>query len=236
MKESAAGVFVSKTAQAQPLSQISTAAATRSTTGMSELDRVLGGGLVPGMVVLLGGDPGIGKSTLLLQVTGNLSKSASVLYISGEESPSQIKMRAERLNIHDEVLLLTETDMALIESELLRIKPAFAVIDSIQTMTCAELPGSAGSISQVRGATSLLTKIAKQTGTVILIVGHVTKDGAIAGPRTLEHMVDAVLYFEGERHADFRLLRAVKNRFGATNEVGVFEMRDDGMQIGRAHV
>ena len=229
MEESAAGVFVSKAAQAQPLSQISTAAATRSTTGMSELDRVLGGGLVTGMVVLLGGDPGIGKSTLLLQVTGNLSKSASVLYISGEESPSQIKMRAERLNIHDKVFLLTETDMALIESELIRIKPAFAVIDSIQTMTCAELPGSAGSISQVRGATSLLTKIAKQTGTVILIVGHVTKDGAIAGPRTLEHMVDAVLYFEGERHADFRLLRAVKNRFGATNEVGVFEMRDDGM-------
>ncbi len=229
MEENTAGFAVCKAAQAQPLSQISTAAASRSSTGMNELDRVLGGGLVPGMVVLLGGDPGIGKSTLLLQVTGNLAETASVLYISGEESPSQIKMRAERLNIHDNVLLLTETDMTSIESELLRLKPAFAVIDSIQTMACSQLPGSAGSISQVRGATSCLTKIAKQTGTVVLIVGHVTKDGSIAGPRTLEHMVDAVLYFEGDRHADLRLLRAVKNRFGATNEVGVFEMRDNGM-------
>ncbi len=217
-------------AQAQPLSDINITSISRSTTGMRELDRVLGGGLAPGMAVLLGGDPGIGKSTLLLQVTGYLAQGAKVLYVSGEESPAQIKMRAQRLRIDSNVLLLAETDLSAIEAEIHRLRPAFVVVDSIQTMSCPELPGTAGSISQVREATAVLTRIAKKTGAAVLIVGHVTKDGAIAGPRVLEHMVDTVLYFEGERHADLRLLRAVKNRFGSTNEVGVFEMCDDGMR------
>ncbi|MEL7602765.1 MAG: DNA repair protein RadA, partial [Bacillota bacterium] len=222
----AAGAF----AQAQPLSQVDSASAARIGTGMAELDRVLGGGLVPGMTVLIGGDPGIGKSTLLLQVTAHLAAQGKVLYVSGEESPAQIKMRAERLHIGADVLLLAETDLAAVEAEIRRLKPGFVVVDSIQTMSSAELPGTAGSVSQVREATATLTRTAKSTGAAICIVGHVTKDGAIAGPRILEHMVDTVLYFEGERHADLRLLRAVKNRFGSTNEVGVFEMCDDGMR------
>ncbi len=216
-------------AHAIPLSDIDTQEAKRTTTGMQELDRVLGGGIAAGMAVLLGGDPGIGKSTLLLQAAGSLGEHAKVLYVSGEESPAQIKLRAERLTIPGNVLLLAETDLGIIEAQIRQLRPAFAIIDSIQTMSCPDLPGAVGSISQVREATAILTRLAKQTGTAVLIVGHVTKDGAIAGPRVLEHMVDTVLYFEGERHADLRLLRAVKNRFGSTNEVGVFEMCDDGM-------
>ena len=222
----AAGAF----AQAQLLSEVDSTFAARTSTGMAELDRVLGGGLVPGMTVLIGGDPGIGKSTLLLQVTAYLAVHGKVLYVSGEESPAQIKMRAERLHIGADVLLLAETDLAAVEAEIRRLKPGFVVVDSIQTMSSAELLGTAGSVSQVREATAALTRTAKSTGAAICIVGHVTKDGAIAGPRILEHMVDTVLYFEGERHADLRLLRAVKNRFGSTNEVGVFEMCDDGMR------
>ncbi len=216
-------------AHALPLSDIDTEDAKRSSTGMQELDRVLGGGIARGMAVLLGGDPGIGKSTLLLQAAGSLAQSEKVLYVSGEESPAQIKLRAQRLNIPGNVLLLAETDLGAIEAQIRHLRPAFVIVDSIQTMSCPDLPGAVGSISQVREATAVLTRLAKQTGAAVLIVGHVTKDGAIAGPRVLEHMVDTVLYFEGERHADLRLLRAVKNRFGSTNEVGVFEMCDDGM-------
>lgn len=221
-----AGVF----SPAQPLSAIDVSETKRFTTGMEELDRVLGGGLCPGMVALLGGDPGVGKSTLLLQAAARLAQAEKVLYVSGEESPSQIKSRAQRLDIREEILLLNETDVAAIEQEIARLRPKFVIIDSIQTMQCPELPGTAGSVGQVRESAGVFIKLAKRTGTVVLIVGHVTKDGAIAGPRILEHMVDTVLYFEGERHADLRLLRAVKNRFGSTNEVGVFEMREAGMQ------
>lgn len=201
----------------------------RSSTGMQELDRVLGGGLAPGMVVLLGGDPGIGKSTLLLQVAGHVAASQGVLYVSGEESQPQIKHRALRLNIGGDIHLLCETDFATIEAEIERLSPGLIVVDSIQTMYCAHVPGATGSVSQVREVTALLTKLAKRSGAIVWIVGHVTKEGGIAGPRILEHMVDIVLYFEGERHADLRLLRAVKNRFGSTNEMGVFEMREAGM-------
>ncbi|MDD3920603.1 MAG: DNA repair protein RadA [Eubacteriales bacterium] len=214
----------------QRLSDVGATAHRRTGTGMEELDRVLGGGLVPGMVVLLGGDPGIGKSTLLLQAANELQKSARVLYVTGEESPAQIKMRAERLGVEGNLLLLAETDLSVIETEARRERVEFMIVDSIQTMYSGDLPGAAGSVSQVREATGILTRFAKQTGAAVIIVGHVTKDGAIAGPRMLEHMVDTVLYFEGERHADLRLLRAVKNRYGSTNEIGVFEMCDAGMR------
>lgn len=215
---------------AQSLSSIDVSSTARTTTGMQELDRVLGGGVSSGMVVLLGGDPGVGKSTLLLQVAGFLGGMKKTLYISGEESQAQIKSRAQRLSIQSDILLLNETDLSIIEAEIARVQPCFIVVDSIQTMQCPDLPGMAGSISQIREATAVYTKIAKRTGAAVLIIGHVTKDGAIAGPRVLEHMVDTVLYFEGERHADLRLLRAVKNRFGSTNEVGVFEMGETGMR------
>jgi len=217
-------------AQARPLAEIDLTEARRFSTGIEELDRVLGGGVAPGMTVLLGGDPGIGKSTLLLQAAGNLSENSRVLYVTGEESPAQIRLRAERLRIGGNVLLLAETELDAIAAEIRRIRPAFVVIDSIQTMSCADLPGAVGSVSQVREATALITRLAKRENAAVLIVGHVTKDGVIAGPRVLEHMVDTVLYFEGERHADLRLLRAVKNRYGSTNEVGVFEMGDEGMR------
>ncbi len=215
---------------AQPLHAVSAQSVRRTVTGMSELDRVLGGGLAPGMAVLLGGDPGIGKSTLLMQAADTISKKLKTLYVTGEESASQIKLRADRLNIRGDMLLMAETDLAAIEAEALRTKSECIIIDSIQTMCCMDLPGAAGSVSQVREATGTLTRLSKRTGAVTLIVGHVTKDGAIAGPRMLEHMVDTVLYFEGDRHADLRLLRAVKNRFGSTNEIGVFEMCDTGMR------
>lgn len=218
------------TMQALPLSQVSHSEAQRFSTGMGELDRVLGGGLQAGMVALLGGDPGIGKSTLLLQAAGYLATHMKTLYISGEESQSQIKARAQRLGIDADLLLLNENDMTAIEQEIQRLQPGVLIIDSIQTMHCPELPGTTGSVGQVREATAVFTRIAKRTAAAVLIVGHVTKDGAIAGPRMLEHMVDTVLYFEGERHADLRLLRAVKNRFGSTNEIGVFEMSETGMR------
>ncbi len=202
----------------------------KASTGIGELDRVLGGGLAPAMVVLLGGDPGIGKSTLLLQAAHSISNTGKVLYITGEESAEQIKLRADRLGVKGELLLLAESNLALIEAEAERTGAICLIIDSIQTMSCDTIAGAVGSVSQVREATSLLTRYAKRTNTAVLIVGHVTKDGAIAGPRILEHMVDTVLYFEGDRHADMRLLRAVKNRFGSTNEIGVFEMCDRGMR------
>lgn len=214
---------------ARPLCIIDSDNVKRFTSGMEELDRVLGGGFSPGMVVLIGGDPGVGKSTLLLQAAGHISKSIKVMYVSGEESASQVKSRAERLKIETDMLLLNEMDIGVIEAEIQTHKPEFMVIDSIQTMYVPELSGNTGSISQVRESTAALTKIAKQFGIAMVIVGHVTKDGAIAGPRILEHMVDTVLYFEGERLADYRLVRAVKNRYGSTNEIGVFEMRESGM-------
>ena len=204
----------------------------RLSTGMGELDQVLGGGLVPGSLVLVGGDPGIGKSTLLLQVCRNLSVTLSgVLYISGEESLQQIRLRASRIGeFQDTLKLMCETNLADIEEVMLREKPVVAVIDSIQTMYQEDISSAPGSVSQVREATGVLLRLAKEQGITILIVGHVTKEGTVAGPRVLEHMVDTVLYFEGDRHASYRILRGVKNRFGSTNEIGVFEMQEDGLK------
>ena len=216
-------------AHAIPLADVTTTASGRVSSGIGELDRVLGGGIVPGSVTLLGGDPGIGKSTLLMQTAAELTKQGTVLYVTGEESASQLKLRAERLGVGGDMLILAENDLSAIESEVDRIKPVYVMIDSIQTMYSADCSGTNGSISQIREATSLITRMAKRTGAATFIVGHVTKDGAIAGPRILEHMVDTVLYFEGDRQDSFRLLRSVKNRFGSTDEIGVFEMRSTGM-------
>lgn len=215
---------------AQKLSEVSTAQVKRVSTGMSELDRVLGGGLLPGMVALLGGDPGIGKSTLLLQAADALSGAGSVLYVSGEESAAQIKLRAARLGVKNDMHLLCETDASSVLEQARQLKSDILIIDSIQTMSVEDISSAPGSVSQVRAATDLFTRYAKESGAMVLIVGHVTKDGALAGPRVLEHIVDTVLYFEGDRHQGLRLLRAVKNRFGSTNEVGVFEMTDAGMR------
>ena len=203
----------------------------RVTTGIGELDRVLGGGLVPGSLVLVGGDPGIGKSTLLLQVCRNLSwNDKKVLYISGEESLSQIKMRAERIgDFCDNLTLLCETNLTDIEEVIKKHSPDVVIVDSIQTMYSENATSAPGSVSQVREATGILMKIAKSLTISIFIVGHVTKEGTVAGPRVLEHMVDTVLYFEGDRYASYRVLRGVKNRFGSTNEIGVFEMRREGL-------
>lgn len=203
----------------------------RMITGFPEFDRVMGGGVVPASLTLVGGDPGIGKSTLLLQVSDRLGKTGrKVLYISGEESVRQTKMRADRLNVSsDKLYVLAETDINQIEQHLQSVGPEIMVIDSIQTIYDSEMSSAPGSISQVRECTGHLLHIAKTEGIAVFIVGHVTKNGALAGPRTLEHMVDTVLYFEGERHHTFRILRAVKNRFGSTNEMGVFEMKESGL-------
>lgn len=204
----------------------------RISSQSEEFDRVLGGGIVPGSLVLLGGDPGIGKSTLLLQISLELARQGqTILYVSGEESATQIKMRADRLGIlADNFYLLADTDLALVAKEIQRLSPSIVIIDSIQTMTVPDHQGVAGSVSQVREATAILMRIAKDNNISIFIVGHVTKEGSIAGPRMLEHMVDTVLYFEGEKYNRFRILRAVKNRFGSTNELGVFEMMDTGLK------
>ena len=203
----------------------------RYKTGLLELDRVLGGGVVKGSLILVGGDPGIGKSTLLLQISDSIGKTnQTILYISGEESEKQIKLRASRLNVDsDNLYIVSETNMSAIERFIEEVKPSIAVIDSIQTVYKSELSSAPGSVSQVREATASLMKIAKTMNVAIFIVGHVTKEGSIAGPRVLEHIVDTVLYFEGERHHTYRILRAVKNRFGSTNEIGIFEMRDTGL-------
>ena len=205
----------------------------RIPTGLSELDRVLGGGIVEGGLMLIGGDPGIGKSTLLLQVCAHLADAGKrVLYISGEESARQIRLRARRLEINSPGLyVLAENALDAVETRLREIQPDVAVVDSIQTMYRPEMASAPGSVSQIRESTSLLMRLCKETGTAMFVVGHVTKDGAIAGPRMLEHMVDAVLYFEGDRQQDYRLLRAVKNRFGSVNELGVFRMTGKGMQV-----
>jgi len=203
----------------------------RMRTRFPELDRVLGGGIVPGSMILVGGDPGIGKSTLLLQVCRNLSDTMSVLYVSGEESLQQIKMRAERIGtFSDNLQLLCETNLERIGQVIERQKPSVVIIDSIQTMYNEEVSSAPGSVSQVRESTGRLMQIAKGMGVTVFIVGHVTKEGVVAGPRVLEHMVDTVLYFEGDRHAAYRILRGVKNRFGSTNEIGVFEMCEEGLR------
>lgn len=204
----------------------------RVRTKMPEFNRVLGGGIVPGSLVLVGGDPGIGKSTLLLQISAQLAeKDMSVLYISGEESVRQTKLRADRLEIgSDNLYVLAETNLFDIAKQIEEIKPSFVVIDSIQTIFKEEVTSAPGSVSQVRECTGELMKIAKSNGIPIFIVGHVTKEGSIAGPRILEHMVDAVLYFEGERHHTYRILRSVKNRFGSTHEMGIFEMKEEGLR------
>jgi len=202
----------------------------RYSTGIREMDRVLGGGVIKGSLVLVGGDPGIGKSTLLLQVCNRIRFDSGILYVSGEESVKQIKMRADRLGIGKRnILMASETRFGVIEKLLDAEKPALAIIDSIQTVYDEELSSAPGSVSQVREVTAGLMRLAKSTGIAIIIVGHVTKEGAIAGPRVLEHMVDTVLYFEGERHLSYRILRAVKNRFGSTNEIGIFEMGEEGL-------
>ena len=202
----------------------------RSRTGIGELDRVLGGGIAPGSLVLVGGDPGIGKSTLLLQVCRQMAEMKKILYISGEESQTQIKLRANRMGkFSPNLLLLCETNLEIIRGVIEKEKPELVIIDSIQTMYSEEVASAPGSVSQVRESTNVFMQLAKGMCICIFIVGHVTKEGTVAGPRVLEHMVDTVLYFEGDRHASYRILRAVKNRFGSTNEIGVFEMRQDGL-------
>lgn len=231
-KTTAAKTKAAAEAKVTKLSAIEFNEAERLTTALPELDRVLGGGIVTGSLVLVGGDPGIGKSTLLLQVCQNLSKqSVKVLYISGEESLQQIKIRAQRIGeFTDELSLLCETNLDTIQEVIRKEKSTVVIIDSIQTMYNENIASAPGSVSQVRESTGMLMQIAKGMGISIFIVGHVTKEGVVAGPRVLEHMVDTVLYFEGDRHASYRILRGVKNRFGSTNEIGVFEMRNEGLR------
>jgi len=211
--------------------------APRLPSGSAELDRVLGGGIVPGSFVLVGGDPGIGKSTILLQLASRIARDfGTVLYISGEESAQQIRLRADRLGaLQERLLVLAETNLDAIERHALQTRPVLLIVDSIQTVYKPDLPSAPGSVSQVREGAAQLLRLAKGHGIPVFIVGHVTKEGSLAGPRVLEHIVDTVLYFEGERHASFRVLRAVKNRFGSTNEIGLFEMRDVGLvEVGNA--
>jgi DNA repair protein RadA/Sms len=218
--------------QPQPIDSISLDPEMRLKTGLQEFDRTLGGGVVPGSLVLIGGDPGIGKSTLLLQVVARLSKERlKALYLSGEESPQQIKIRAERLSIRAENLfLLTGTCIEHLFERIDELKPNLLVVDSIQTVYTEALPSAPGSVGQVREVSTRLLNWAKKTGIPTFLIGHVTKDGAIAGPKVLEHLVDTVLYFEGDNSHAFRILRAVKNRYGSTNEIGVFEMKDSGLE------
>ena len=222
---------VSETSQVQSLSMVEAGEEQRYSTGVAEFDRVLGGGLVHGGVVLLGGDPGIGKSTLLLQTLCHMSVEHNVLYVSGEESARQVALRAKRLALDaSAVHLLAEIQLERIQSVLSERRPVIAVIDSIQTVYSEALQSAPGSVAQVRECAAQLTRLAKASGTCIILVGHVTKEGALAGPRVLEHMVDTVLYFEGDTHSSFRLIRAFKNRFGAVNELGVFAMSEKGLR------
>ena len=214
----------------QSLNSVESKQSVRISTGIGELNRVLGGGLVEGSLVLLGGEPGIGKSTLILQICDKVKVDGKVLYISGEESAEQIKIRADRLKIKsDNIMFLSETDIDLIEDTINTMKPKLVIIDSIQTMYSDEITSAPGSVSQVREITARIMKMCKANGVTTIIIGHVTKDGNIAGPRVLEHMVDTVLYLEGERYFSYRILRGVKNRFGSTNEIGMFEMQNEGM-------
>ena len=223
--------WAAETTQVQELSKVTAQEVPREATGMAELDRVLGGGLVDGAVILLGGDPGIGKSTLLLQTIALMAKKRNVLYVSGEESAQQVALRSQRLGLNaDGVHLLAEIRLEAIQAALKQHKPSVVVIDSIQTMYSDQITSAPGSVSQVRECAAQLTRIAKQMGIAMIFVGHVTKDGAIAGPRVLEHMVDTVLYFEGDQHSNYRMIRAIKNRFGAANELGVFAMTETGLK------
>ena len=230
-RESSPPLSILTSAKPQRLADVPSKGFQRMDVAMEEFGRVLGGGIVPGSLVLIAGDPGIGKSTLLLQVAGLVSRNTGrVLYVSGEESAAQIKNRAERLGIAaDNLYLLTETDVDAIVDQIHQLQPQLVIVDSIQAVHSAELDSSAGSISQVRQSAARLTEVAKGRGVPVFLVGHVTKEGSIAGPRVLEHMVDAVLYLEGERFHAYRLLRSVKNRFGSTDEVGVFEMSGQGV-------
>lgn len=217
-------------AHAVPISQISTSEEERYHTGMSELDRVLGGGIVKGSLILISGEPGIGKSTILLQICGCLGQKLKILYVSGEESARQIKLRAARLGVEsDNLYILAETDIQAVIEQVRLDKPDLVMIDSIQTMNFTDLSSSPGSVSQVRECTSAIMRAAKSLEIPVIIVGHVNKDGAIAGPKVLEHIVDTVLYFEGDRQMSYRILRAVKNRYGSTNEIGVFDMAENGL-------
>ena len=219
-----------KSSLPQKLSSYEAKETIRTATGFAELDNVLGGGLVKGSLVLLGGEPGIGKSTLILQICDKVKGEGKVLYVSGEESAEQIKMRADRLNIKNEdILFLGETDIDLVNQAIIEMNPKLVIIDSIQTMYSEDLSAAAGSVSQVREITSQVMRVCKSKAITTIIIGHVTKEGNIAGPRVLEHMVDTVLYLEGERYFSYRILRGVKNRFGSTNEIGMFEMKEEGM-------
>lgn len=221
--------ILAKKSTALLLDEIEADTSYRMNTGLEELNRVLGGGLVQGSVVLLGGDPGIGKSTLLLQICDNLSKEGNILYISGEESAAQIKMRAERIGLTTKKLaVLSENNLDDIETSINEREPKIIIVDSVQTIYRSSIDSAAGSVGQVREVTTAFTYIAKKTNAAVFLIGHVTKDGALAGPRILEHLVDTVLYFEGDRYDSYRVLRAVKNRFGSTNEIGVFEMKSEG--------
>ena len=218
-------------AEAVSLHEISYDDLLRVDTGIQELNRVLGGGMVPGALMLLAGDPGIGKSTLTMQLCGAIRMNAPVLYVSGEESRQQLKMRAQRLEISNEnLMILTENNLDAIETQLQKVKPKLVILDSIQTVYLPEITSAPGSVSQLRECTGRIMQWAKGMEISVIVVGHVTKDGSVAGPRVLEHMVDTVLFFEGERHNQFRILRALKNRFGSTNEIGVFEMQEKGLQ------
>jgi DNA repair protein RadA/Sms len=234
-KQTPKGVFIHSSQQTVskpvPISTIETSQEPRMLTDLSEFNRVLGGGIVKGSLVLIGGDPGIGKSTLLLQVSAQMAmKGHKILYISGEESVKQTKLRADRLHVNtDQLYVMAETDLEYIVQTIEEMNPAFVIVDSIQTIYHSDITSAPGSVSQVRECTAELMRVAKTKGVAIFIVGHVTKEGSIAGPRILEHMVDTVLYFEGERHHTYRILRAVKNRFGSTNEIGIFEMRESGL-------
>ena len=215
------------------LADVEAARHDRLATGINELDRVLGGGLVPGSLVLVGGDPGVGKSTLVTMALARLAAHSEVLLVCGEESPAQVRMRAERIGGAGRIGVVAETDLDAVCEVLVQTRPAVAVIDSVQTLWCSDLSSAPGSVSQVREATGRLLRVAKEHAITIVLVGHVTKDGAVAGPRVLEHLVDAVLLFEGERTGDLRILRAAKNRFGSTSEIGVFEMTASGLaQVG----
>jgi len=231
LKETKSANVVYNKTQAIPITEVKEDTIIRFTSGSRELDLVLGGGIVPSSLTLIGGSPGIGKSTLLLKIAGNLAKiGRRILYVSGEESAGQIKMRGKRLDAnHDNLYLLSEINLQSVISEIARTDYQFIVIDSIQTMYSEEIPSAAGSVTQVRNITFELMRIAKMQNIPIFIIGHITKDGSIAGPRVLEHMVDTVLYFEGDTNSDLRLLRGFKNRFGSTNEVGIFEMNKDGI-------
>lgn len=225
------GNAVQRAAKAETITNIDTESEFRYKTGIGELDLVLGGGIVKGSVILLSGDPGIGKSTLLMQLCGALGETARVLYVSGEESARQLKLRADRLSVSsDNITVLPETDIETVTSYISDKKPDLVMVDSIQTMNYSELSSSSGSVAQVRECANLLLRVAKAYDIPTIIVGHVNKDGNIAGPKVMEHIVDTVLYFEGERNYSYRILRAVKNRFGSTNEIGVFEMFDTGLK------